>query len=164
MEIALVYGEASYSDAGLESGTAYYYKVRSYYKRSLQQLLCGGKRRHAGGRTCGPYGNGIVGKRNQPLMERREHRGTVLLHLHRPSENGPWTEAAYISETSYTNTGLTSGTTCWYKVRAFNNGVYSADSAVVSATARDSGLFIKNDSGLTELLTAYPRRSTSPTP
>jgi hypothetical protein len=52
-----------------------------------------------------------------------------------PASGGPYITIATVTTTSWTNTGLTAGTTYWYVVAASDSSGDSTNSAPVSATA-----------------------------
>jgi fibronectin type 3 domain-containing protein len=52
------------------------------------------------------------------------------------SRSGTYTRVGTITSTSFTNTGLASNTTYYYKVSAYNNAGESAQSSMVSARTR----------------------------
>lgn len=56
------------------------------------------------------------------------------------SSGGPYTQIATVGAnvTTYANTGLSSGTTYYYKIRAYNANGNSASSSVASATTQSS--------------------------
>jgi len=55
------------------------------------------------------------------------------------TSGGPYTNVANVTTTSYTNTGLTNGTTYYYVVSASNSAGSSANSSQVSATPSGGG-------------------------
>src|SRR5713226_347143 len=87
-----------------------------------------------------PTGNGNSGKKKINLLwtASTDNVGVTGYQIWRAtSSTGPFSQIATSTTTSYTNTGLTSGTTYWYYVQAFDAaGNVSAASNTASATAK----------------------------
>jgi len=63
------------------------------------------------------------------------------------SSTGTFTQVGNIKSSSYTNTGLTAGTTYYYKVAAYNNAGTSSQSSTLYAATNSSALFSITISG-----------------
>ncbi|GAB6393384.1 MAG: fibronectin type III domain-containing protein [Treponematales bacterium] len=119
----------SYSNTGLQSGTAYYYKVRSYYNGAYSNYSSAVSATTPVDTPAGVTAQ-VISTSEIRLTWNAVTTGAERYYLYTAANSsGPWTELAYVSATSYTHSGLTSGTTYYYKVRAYKNGVYSEDSA-----------------------------------
>ncbi|GAB6392847.1 MAG: fibronectin type III domain protein [Treponematales bacterium] len=143
-EITSVTG-TSYSNTGLQSGTAYYYKVCAYYSTGVY----GGLSATVSAATPVDAPTGIAAAALSTseirLTWNAVTTGAERYYLYTAANSGgPWTELTHVSAAFYTHSGLSAGTAYYYKVRAYRNGVYSAYSAVVSAIPPTSGLFIQN--------------------
>ncbi|MDR1786901.1 MAG: fibronectin type III domain-containing protein [Treponema sp.] len=123
----------SYSNTGLQGGDTWYYKVRSYYNGAYSNYSAAAS---AATPVSAPAGLAATALSSSEirLAWNAVTTGAQYYYIYSaPASGGPWTEVAYITGTSYTHSGLQSGTTYYYKLQAFRNGVYSADSAVVSS-------------------------------
>jgi uncharacterized repeat protein (TIGR02543 family) len=130
----------SYTDAGLSSGTTYYYKVSaySYDGKSAQSdyasatTLTNGSDSTSGiptGLTATAVSSSIITVSWSPVS------GASLYQVYRAtSSSGSYYYAGGSTSTSYTDPGLSSGTTYYYKVSAYGYDGQSAQSDYVSAT------------------------------
>ncbi|OPJ60225.1 GH25 family lysozyme [Clostridium oryzae] len=131
----------SYSDIGLSTGTSYYYKVRAYVDTENSKVYSS-------------YSSVINTKPALPVPSveasvSASHDDIDLswnaisevngYEVYRASSSsGTYTLISDTSSTSYSDIGLTAGTTYYYKVRAYintgDNKLYSSYSTVVSRT------------------------------
>src|SRR5207248_2129848 len=89
-------------------------------------------------------GNGQVG------LSWSASSGASSYNVKRSTTNGgPYTTVASPSTTSYTETGLTNGTTYYYVVSAVNTSGESSNSGQVSATPAAGMMLVTYDSGAT---------------
>ena len=124
----------SYTDTGLTNGTTYYYVVSA--------VNTAGESANSSQVSATPQavpppptnvtataGNGQVG------LSWSASSGATSYNVKRSTTNGgPYTTIASPTTTSYTDTGLTNGTTYYYVVSAVNTAGESANSSQVSAT------------------------------
>ena len=131
--------DISYVDTGLVTGTTYYYKIRSFITSGTTNLY-------------GAYSGVVSGK---PIPANPANTLAVLLSSsssnirwstvsgatgyevwRSTSSTGTYSLVSTTAITNYTNTGLTSGTTYYYKVRAYTlvgtTKVYGNYSSIVS--------------------------------
>jgi len=124
----------SYTNTGLSSGTTYYYKVSAYNSA-------------AGESEKSPYAYAIIPGIPliiTPIIPPTDSSitlswsavtGATGYNVYRStSAYGTYSYVTSTSSTSYTNTGLSSGTTYYFKVSAYNNSGESAQSQYYSAT------------------------------
>ena len=126
-------------DAGLTNGVAYYYVV------SAQNGL--GESANSAEASATPSGpsppappaglTASAGTKKKIVLNWSASAGATSYHVKRATvSGGPYsTVATGITATSYTNSGLTSGTTYYYVVSAVGSGGESADSSQASAVA-----------------------------
>lgn len=132
----------SYTDRGLPSGSTWHYRVRTVDDDG-----------HVSAATASASGT-VPPSPPAGLFVRAVADGAVVLEWDESDEvvesyrleratssGGPYaTVASGITGTSYTDTGLTNGTTYHYRLRAVSpSGIASSPSASVSATPRDTG-------------------------
>src|SRR5205823_5240685 len=140
----------SYTETGLTNGTTYYYVVsavntsgessNSGQVSATPQLGVPG----APTNVVATAGNGQVG------LSWSASSGASSYNVKRSTTNGgPYTTVASPSTTSYTETGLTNGTTYYYVVSAVNTAGQSPNSGQVSATPAASTMLINYGSGFT---------------
>ena len=155
----------SYSDTSVEAGTIYYYKIcatskvvgtssgRGDYSTAWKvPLLATG--------TISSVSLGSAGTLTISWAKVSNASGYQLSYS--TSKSGTYTSLTKTTSTSYTHTGLTSGSTYYYKVRAYvkladGSKTYGAWSAVKSQTA---GYLIMGKSDLTveDMLAYYNKK------
>jgi fibronectin type 3 domain-containing protein len=131
----------TYTDTGLINGTTYYYVVSAAYSAGP----------NAGGESpdssvasatpqappppAAPTGLTATPGNTQVALTWNASAGANSYNVKRATiSGGPYTTIASPSLTSYTDTGLTSGTTYYYVVTAVNSAGESGNSSQVSAT------------------------------
>jgi fibronectin type 3 domain-containing protein len=122
----------SYSDTGLSANTAYYYKVSAYNSYGE-----GSQSSYASRTTAPDTPTGVTATASSfnITVSWSSVSGATSYYLYRStSASGTYTRVATPSTTSYTNTGLSAGTTYYYKVSAYNGSGESAESSYTSAT------------------------------
>src|SRR5206468_4226907 len=129
----------SYTNTGLTGGTTYFYKVRAVNSVGLSPLSSEASATAITVSSAPQNLQATEGVRNATLTWNApsSNGGSPITgyKVYRSASSG--TETCYIrlsNDTSYTNTGLTGGTTYFYKVRAVNSVGLSPLSSETSAT------------------------------
>ncbi|MGE5059094.1 MAG: fibronectin type III domain-containing protein [Betaproteobacteria bacterium] len=131
----------SYTDTGLTGGTTYYYVVSAAYSAGPN---AGGESADSIEASATPSGlappsvpaaiSATPGD-SQVALSWSASSGATSYKVKRATvSGGPYTTIATPSSTSYTNSGLTNGTTYYYVVSAVNSAGESGNSSQVSAT------------------------------
>ncbi|MFZ5874913.1 MAG: hypothetical protein ACOYXU_00760, partial [Nitrospirota bacterium] len=140
---------ATYTDTGLTNGTTYYYVVRAFdgtqESANSNEASAAPVDNLAPAAPTGLSAADVVGDQGGALAlgwtvstatdvtQQRVYRGTT--------SGGPYTLITTISNnttTTYTDTGLTNGTTYYYVIRAYDGTQESVNSAEASATPADN--------------------------
>ena len=131
----------SYTDTGLTGGTTYYYVVSAAYSAGPN---AGGESADSSEASATPQGLArpsapavltATPGNGQVALSWSASSGATSYNVKRATvSGGPYTTIASPSSTSYTNSGLTNGTTYYYVVSAVNSAGESGNSSQVSAT------------------------------
>ncbi|MGO8669784.1 MAG: fibronectin type III domain-containing protein [Capsulimonadaceae bacterium] len=123
----------SYTDTGLAAGTTYYYKVASV---DASGTSAESTEANATTASAPPMGVTATGGTTQVAVSWTASSGAASYNLYRGTASGGEGSTALftgITATSYTNTGLSSGTTYYYTVAAINASGTSSQSGEASA-------------------------------
>jgi fibronectin type 3 domain-containing protein len=128
----------SFSDSGLTDGTTYYYQVTAVNSAG-ESVRSGEVSATPVAPPSAPTGVTAIAGNTEIGLNWKASTGAVSYNIYRgttPGGEGASPVATGITGTSFTDTGLTDGTTYYYKVTAVNPGGESGKSAEVSATAQ----------------------------
>src|SRR5262249_26694115 len=126
----------SFSDTGLAAGVTYFYVVTAVNKLSKES----GPSNQASATTPGgppPAPTNLTGTPGnaQVSLSWTGSTGATSYHVKRATvSGGPYTTVGSPTSTSFTDTGLTNGTTYFYVVTALNSAGESGNSNQASAT------------------------------
>jgi fibronectin type 3 domain-containing protein len=122
-----------YTDTGLTADTVYYYRVRA--KSGSQYSGYSAAAFAAATDLQAPAGLiASAGSSTQITLTWNSVPEATGYYIYRAASSaGNYASIGNVSGTSFNDTGLTSGTTYYYKVRSYKNGVYSNYSAAVYA-------------------------------
>ncbi len=127
--------ETSYVDTGVTNGTTYYYEVAA--------VNAGGESGNssevsvtpsATAPPLAPTGLSAVAGNAAVALSWNSSTGATSYNVERSTTSGQEVTIANVSGTTYTNTGLTDGTTYYYEVSAVNANGPGGNSSEVSAT------------------------------
>ena len=120
-------------DSGVLNGTIYYYAV-SALNSGGESAVGQPVSAFPVGAPPAPSGFAAYAGNGEVLLTWSPVPGaSCYVVRHAASAEGPWTDIAFPSGPSYTDTGLTNGTSAFYTVSAQNAGGESAPSAPISA-------------------------------
>ncbi len=125
-----------YTDSGLTTGTLYYYKVEACSSSSTATSA------YRTSRPCvvgDPYiYKTVIESPTSVTVKWSNVPDATAYYLYRStSASGTYTLVATTTIPLYTNTGLTSGTTYYYKVRAYGSSTYGAYSTYSSVIPKE---------------------------
>jgi uncharacterized protein (TIGR02145 family)/uncharacterized repeat protein (TIGR02543 family) len=126
----------SVTNTGLSSGTTYYYKVSSYNNGGeSSQSSYASATTNLTVPSAPTNVSATAASSNSITVSWSTVSGASGYYVYRStSASGSYSQVENTSSASVTNTGLSSGTTYYYKVSAYNNGGESSQSSYVSAT------------------------------
>jgi len=129
----------SYTNTGLTNGTTYYYVVSASNSAGSSANSAQASATPSGGSTptvpAAPTGLTATAGNAQVALSWTASAGATSYTVKRAiTAGGPYTDVTTVTGTSYTNTGLTNGTTYYYVVSASNSAGSSANSTQASAT------------------------------
>ena len=126
----------SYTNTGLSSGTTYYYVVSAVNANGESANSSEASATPQGTAPAPPTGLTASAGDSQASLSWTASSGAISYNVKRATiSGGPYTTvASEITATSYTNTGLSNGTTYHYVVSAVNANGESANSSEASAT------------------------------
>ena len=127
----------SFTNTGLTNGTTYYYVVSAVnaFGESANSSQAGATPAAPPAAPPTPGGLAATAGNAQVALTWNASSGATSYSVKRATVNGgPYTTITSVTGTSYTNTGLTNGTTYYYVVSASNAGGESANSSQASAT------------------------------
>jgi fibronectin type 3 domain-containing protein len=131
----------SYTDTGLQSGTTYYYVVAATYTGGADEGGASADSTEASATTTqplpppSPTGLTATSGNAQVVLSWTASSGATSYKVKRAAvTGGPYTTIGSPTSTSYTDSGLTNGTTYYYVVTAVNSAGESGNSPEVNAT------------------------------
>jgi len=128
----------SYSDIGLPQNTIYYYRVRckAGTTYSSYSSTANAKTATLAAPTALTATVASASQINLSWTDNTTYETNYYVER-APTSTGPWTQIASLGAdvTSYSDTGLTTGTTYYYRVRAYDGTNYSSYSNTANATA-----------------------------
>jgi fibronectin type 3 domain-containing protein len=128
---------ASYSDTGLTNGTKYFYVVSAVNSsgESANSMEISATPTAPASPPATPANLQAVARNAEISLSWSGSAGASSYDLKRSTASGgPYTQIATPSTNSYSDTGLTNGTTYYYVVSAVNSSGQSSNSAQASAT------------------------------
>ncbi|QMV43160.1 cellulase family glycosylhydrolase [Cohnella cholangitidis] len=150
----------SYTNTGLTNGTTYYYVVSASNAAGASPNSSQASATPSAGTPipAAPTGLTATAGNAQASLSWTASSGATSYTVKRAATSGgPYADVATgVTSTSYTNTGLTNGTTYYYVVSATNSAGTSANSSQASATPSNGG-------GTGNLVVQYKAQNSSPT-
>ena len=128
----------SYVNTGASTGTTYYYRVKAVNRDGMasgySNIVSGKAKAAAPAAPSVTAGNSSTGK---PRLTWKAVSGAVSYRIYRSESRGTgYSLLGTTSSTSYVNTGASTGTTYYYRVKAVNrDGMASGYSNIVSGKA-----------------------------
>ena len=129
----------SYVNTGASTGTTYYYRVKAVNRNGMasaySNIVSGKAKAAAPAAPSVTAGNSSTGK---PRLTWKAVSGAVSYRIYRSESRGTgYSLLGTTSSTSYVNTGASTGTTYYYRVKAVNrDGMASGYSNIVSGKAK----------------------------
>jgi FlaG/FlaF family flagellin (archaellin) len=137
---------ASWSSAGLHAGTTYYYRVRAYAVVRGQTIYSSYSAIASAKTQSNLYPNAPTSLTASALSETQialkwldnANNETGYKVQRAPSSSGPWSliGTTRTNQVTYADSGLTSGTTHYYLVQAYNSTGTSSPSNVATGTTK----------------------------
>jgi fibronectin type 3 domain-containing protein len=127
----------TYTNTGLTNGTTYYFKVAAVNSAGTSGMSNEASVTPASGVPPSPTGLSATGGNAQNSLSWTTSSGATSYNIYRGTSAGGEAAAPVatgVSSTSYTDAGLTNGTTYYYKVAALNSAGTSGMSNEASAT------------------------------
>ena len=140
----------SYTNTGLTNGTTYYYKVKAVNTVGTSGYSNEASAQPHVSAPPAPTGLGASPGNAQVSLSWSASSGATSYNVYRGTSAGGESATAIatgVTSTSYTNTGLTNGTTYYYKVAAVSSGGTSGMSNEASATPAAGTSFYVSPSG-----------------
>ena len=122
----------SYTNTGLTNGTSYSYRVLAYVNGKWTSASAAVSAKPA---ASVPQNVKATAGDKKVTVTWSALSGATQYRVQRLN-NSTWGTVANVTSTSYTNTGLTNGTSYSYRVLAYVNGKWTSASAAVSATPK----------------------------
>lgn len=121
-------------DTGLTSGTTYFYKIAAYNSSTTSSMSSYKSILVTNVKTPTIY-YGIANNTSSITIKWTNVPDATSYYVYRcTTASGTYTRVATVSKTSYKNTGLSSGTTYYYKIVAVSAGSLSSYSSYKAVT------------------------------